>query len=40
LLTFDGLDTLTTVYLNGTEVGHHRNMFIAATFGVTAFAPG
>lgn len=27
LLTFDGLDTLATVYLNGTEIGRHRNMF-------------
>ncbi len=35
LLTFDGLDTLATVYLNGTEIGSHRNMFIAATFDVT-----
>jgi len=34
LLTFDGLDTLATVYLNGTEIGSHRNMFIAATFEV------
>jgi beta-mannosidase len=31
LLTFDGLDTLATVYLNGAEIGRHRNMFIAAT---------
>jgi len=35
LLTFDGLDTLATVYLNGVEIGRHRNMFIAATFDVT-----
>jgi beta-mannosidase len=35
LLTFDGLDTLATVYLNGAEIGCHRNMFIAATFDVT-----
>jgi len=35
LLTFDGLDTLATVYLNGTEIGRHRNMFIAAPFDVT-----
>jgi len=35
LLTFDGLDTLTTVYLNGAEIGRHRNMFIAAVFDVT-----
>ena len=35
LLTFDGLDTLATVYLNGTEIGTHQNMFIAATFDVT-----
>ena len=35
LLTFDGLDTLATVYLNGAEIGRHRNMFIAATFDVT-----
>lgn len=34
LLTFDGLDTFATVYLNGTEIGSHRNMFIAATFDV------
>ncbi|MDH7487382.1 MAG: glycoside hydrolase family 2 protein [Anaerolineae bacterium] len=35
LLTFDGLDTLATVYLDGAEIGRHRNMFIAATFDVT-----
>jgi len=35
LLTFDGLDTLATVYLNGAEIGRHRNMFIAATLDVT-----
>ncbi|MBU0703914.1 MAG: glycoside hydrolase family 2 protein, partial [Chloroflexi bacterium] len=35
LLTFDGLDTLATVYLNGIEIGSHRNMLIAATFDVT-----
>ncbi|MCK4316346.1 MAG: beta galactosidase jelly roll domain-containing protein, partial [Anaerolineae bacterium] len=35
LLTFDGLDTLATVYLNGVEIGRHRNMFIAADFDVT-----
>ena len=35
LLTFDGLDTLATVYLNGVEIGRHRNMFIAATSDVT-----
>jgi len=35
VLTFDGLDTLATVYLNGAEIGSHRNMFIAATFDVT-----
>jgi len=36
LLTFDGLDTLATVYLNGAEIGRHRNMFIATTLDVTA----
>jgi beta-mannosidase len=35
LLTFDGLDTLATVYLNGAEIGYHQNMFIAAVFDVT-----
>jgi beta-mannosidase len=35
LLIFDGLDTFATVYLNGIEIGNHRNMFIAATFDVT-----
>ncbi len=35
LLTFDGLDTLATIYLNGAEIGRHRNMFIAAAFDVT-----
>jgi beta-mannosidase len=34
-LTFDGLDTLATVYLNGAEIGRHRNMFVAAAFDVT-----
>jgi len=37
LLTFDGLDSLTTVYLNGIEVGSHRNMFIPAVFDVTPY---
>jgi len=35
LLRFDGLDTLATVYLNGSEAGRHANMFIAAEFDVS-----
>ncbi len=35
LLTFEGLDTYATVYLNGSEVGSHQNMFRPAVFDVT-----
>ncbi|PWK16408.1 beta-mannosidase [Tumebacillus permanentifrigoris] len=34
-LTFEGLDTFATVYLNGVELGSTANMFIAHTFDVT-----
>lgn len=34
-LTFDGLDTYATVYLNGVELGSTDNMFIGHTFEVT-----
>lgn len=34
-LTFDGLDTFATVFLNGRELGTTDNMFIAHTFDVT-----
>jgi beta-mannosidase len=34
-LTFDGLDTFATVYLNGIELGSTENMFISHTFDVT-----
>jgi beta-mannosidase len=36
-LTFDGLDTLATIYLNGAEVGRHQNMFIPVTLDVTEY---
>jgi beta-mannosidase len=36
LLTFHGLDTFATVWLNGVELGRHANMFRPATFDVTA----
>ncbi len=35
LLTFEGLDTFATVYLNGHQLGHHRNMFRPAIIDVT-----
>ncbi len=35
LLTFDGLDTYAAIYLNGAEIGRHRNMFRPAVFDVT-----
>jgi beta-mannosidase len=35
LLTFEGLDTFATVYLNGEALGSHRNMFYPAVFDVT-----
>ncbi|MBN9388700.1 MAG: glycoside hydrolase family 2 protein [Chloroflexi bacterium] len=35
LLTFDGLDTYATIYLNGLELGRHQNMFRPAVFDVT-----
>ena len=34
-LTFDGLDLFATVYLNGTKLGEHANMFRPAEFEVT-----
>jgi beta-mannosidase len=34
-LVFDGLDTLSTIYLNGSELGRHENMFVPARFDVT-----
>jgi beta-mannosidase len=33
-LVFDGLDTLCTIYLNGSELRRHENMFIPARFDV------
>ncbi len=35
-LVFDGLDTLATVWVNGTQVGRADNMLIEHRFGVTA----
>ena len=35
-LVFHGLDTYATVWLNGAELGRHRNMFREAVFEVTA----
>lgn len=35
VLTFHGLDTFATIYLNGLEVGSTENMFIAHSFDVT-----
>ena len=35
-LIFHGLDTYATVWLNGEELGRHRNMFRPAVFDVTA----
>ncbi|WP_026562630.1 glycoside hydrolase family 2 protein [Bacillus sp. J37] len=34
-LTFEGLDTFATIYLNGVEIGSTENMFIPHTFEVT-----
>ncbi|MFG6121401.1 beta-mannosidase [Thalassobacillus sp. B23F22_16] len=34
-LIFNGLDTFTTIYLNGLELGETANMFISHTFDVT-----
>ena len=34
-LTFDGLDTLCTLYLNGLELGRHEDMFLPVEFDVT-----
>jgi beta-mannosidase len=34
-LVFHGLDTFATVWLNGEEIGRHRNMFRPAVFDVT-----
>ncbi|HWT23819.1 MAG TPA: glycoside hydrolase family 2 protein, partial [Solirubrobacteraceae bacterium] len=40
-LVFHGLDTYATVYLDGTSLGSHRNMFRPASFDVTdAVRPG
>ncbi len=36
LLTFEGLDTYATIYLNGIELGRHQNMFRPAVFNVTS----
>ncbi|HEU4323542.1 MAG TPA: glycoside hydrolase family 2 protein [Roseiflexaceae bacterium] len=36
LLVFHGLDTFATVWLDGVELGRHRNMFRPAVFDVTA----
>ncbi|MGI9146736.1 MAG: beta-mannosidase [Chloroflexota bacterium] len=36
MLTFEGLDTFATVYLNGAELGEHHNMFRPAEFDVTS----
>lgn len=36
MLTFEGLDTFATVYLNGSELGEHHNMFRPAEFDVTS----
>lgn len=35
-LTFEGLDTYATIYLNGQELGTHQNMFTAAVFEISA----
>ncbi len=34
-LDFDGLDTFATVYLNGSEIGRHANMFTSLRLDVT-----
>jgi beta-mannosidase len=34
-LVFHGLDTFVTIWLNGKEIGSHKNMFRAATFDVS-----
>ncbi len=33
-LTFEGLDTFATIYLNGREIGQHENMFRPALFDI------
>ncbi|MDB5076055.1 MAG: beta-mannosidase [Chloroflexi bacterium] len=35
-LVFHGLDTFVTVWLNGSEIGRHKNMFREAVFDVTS----
>jgi beta-mannosidase len=35
LLVFHGLDTFATIWLNGEEIGRHRNMFREAVFDVS-----
>ncbi|NDJ77242.1 MAG: glycoside hydrolase family 2 protein, partial [Chloroflexi bacterium] len=35
LLVFHGLDTFVTIWLNGRELGRHRNMFREAVFDIT-----
>ena len=37
-LTFEGLDTLATIWLNGDVVGHSENMFVALVIDITALA--
>src|SRR5262245_17530347 len=37
-LTFEGLDTFATVYLNGQEIGEHHNMFRPARFRIVLAA--
>ena len=34
-LTFEGLDTYSTIFLNGEEIGKTQNMFIPHTFNVS-----
>jgi beta-mannosidase len=38
-LTFEGLDTFATIYLNGEAIGEHHNMFRPAVFDID-LAPG
>lgn len=35
-LSFNGLDTYATIYLNGFQIGKHENMFTTASFDVTS----
>ncbi len=35
VLVFHGLDTFVTIWLNGTEIGTHQNMFREAVFDIT-----